>query len=155
MKPVSSTSRVGPADVPPEWNRVSSLVIGAAMSVHTEIGPGLLERFYETALEHELGLVGLRVRRQHPVRVSYKGVDLGLHVLDLVVEDLIVLELKAADEVHDTHLAQLVSSMRLAKLPLGLLINFNVASLKQGIHRRILTKGTPTPSAFIDELDSV
>lgn len=155
MKPASSTSRVGPADAPPEWNRVSGLVIGAAMSVHSQIGPGLLERFYESALAHELGLVGLRVRRQHPVRVSYKGVDLGMHVLDLVVEDLIVLELKAVDEVHDIHLAQLVSSMRLAKLPLGLLINFNVASLKQGIHRRILTKGTSAPDVFLDEYESV
>jgi len=151
MQPKAPPLRDGPKGVPPEWNRISSMVIGAAMSVHSEIGPGLLERFYEVALEHELGLVGLRVRRQHPVRVGYKGVDLGLHVLDLVVEDLIVLELKAVEQVHDHHLAQLVSSMRLAKLPLGLLINFNVASLKDGLYRRILSKGSLAPDAFLEE----
>lgn len=146
--------RPGPKGVPEAWNRVSSLVIRGAMSVHTALGPGLLERFYEAAFEHELRDLGLRVKRQYPVTISYKGIELGTHVLDVVVEDLIVVELKAVERVHDAHLAQMVSSMRLANLPLGLLINFNVASLKDGLYRRALTRHTPVPSSFVTDPDA-
>ena len=135
-------------DVPPEWNRVSEAVIGAAMEVHNILGPGLLEKHYEKAFVHELMSRGLRVRSQVPIRLTYKGIDLGEQFLDVVVEDLIVLELKSVEIVHDVHLRQLVSYLTASGLPLGLLINFNVARLKDGITRRVRSRSTPLPATF-------
>lgn len=135
-------------DVPEAWNRVTESVIGAAMEVHSALGTGLLERLYEHAMVHELGLRGLRVDRQSPVRICYKGVELGGQCLDLVVEGLVVVELKSVDRVRDEHLAQLTSYMRSAGLPLGLLINFNVPRLKDGLFRRIASRVGPVPESF-------
>lgn len=134
------------AHVPDEWNQKTQRIIGLAMEVHSILGPGLLERLYEDALAFELAGAGFSVERQHPIRMRYKTIDLGAQRLDLIVDELIVLELKAVDAITDLMLAQLVSYLRSAKLPLGLLINFNVPLLKDGIYRRLNPAACPTLS---------
>lgn len=131
------------AQVPTEWNELTKRVIGLAMEVHTQFGPGLLERLYEEALAFELQQSGFDVRRQHPVRVIYKTIELGEQRLDLVVNELAVIEIKAVHEVADVHLAQLVSYLKASRLPLGLLINFHELRLKDGIFRRINPTALP------------
>ena len=123
--------------VPDAWNDVTRRIIGCAMEVHSHLGPGLAEKLYEDALVYELRVAGLDFQQQHPVRVRYKEALLPEQRLDLLVEDLVVVELKATDGIADVHLAQLLSYMRSADVPLGLLINFNVEALKHGIRRRI------------------
>lgn len=127
----------GPVDVPAEWNQMSSRVIGCAIEVHRVLGPGLLESLYEAALVRELTLQGLTVERQRPVPLEYKGERLKDLRLDLIVEGLLIIELKAKERIPDVDLAQLLSHMRLGGYPLGLVINFHVAVLKQGLYRRI------------------
>ena len=119
-----------------ELNRLSEIIIGAAIAVHRELGPGLLESAYEACLEFELLDRGLKVERQKEQPVVYRGikVDCGYR-LDLLVEDLIILELKAVDQFHPIHKAQLISYLKLSGCRLGLLINFNVRVLKEGIKR--------------------
>lgn len=138
-------------DVPPEWNRVTEGIISAAIEVHSLLGPGLLERLYEEAMVYELRRRGLALERQRPVVLKYKDVDLGEQILDLVVGGLVVVELKSVDKVHDVHLRQLVSQMKSARLPLGLLINFNTTLLKDGLHRRVLSRHSPLPATFLSE----
>lgn len=125
------------AEVPLALNVLTHAVIGAAIEVHSVLGPGLLERMYEEALVHELGRVGLDVQRQVPVVLPYKGLRLEGLRLDLIVAEQLVLELKAVDAVAPVHLSQLLSYMRAARCPLGLLINFNVPRLIDGVHRRV------------------
>lgn len=132
MKP--SARRV---EVPEEWNRVTERIIAAAIEVHSILGPGLLEGLYEGAMECELKLAGLHVERQRPLRLQYKGTEIGEMRLDLLVENLVVVELKAIEQIHPVHLAQLLSYMRSADIPLGLAINFNHTRLVDGLHRRI------------------
>lgn len=120
----------------PEWNGVTRQVIGAAIEVHTALGPGLPEKMYEDAMMVELPLRGLRVERQKAVQVQFKGRRLSPMVIDILVNEMVVLELKAIDKVPEVHLAKLVSYLRCARLPLGLLINFNVVRVKDGIFRR-------------------
>ncbi len=124
-------------DIPGEINALVERVIGAGIEVHRQLGPGLLERSYEIALVHELGLRGLRVFQQVEIRLEYKGVELPSQRLDLVVEDMIVVELKAVESIVPVHLAQLVSYLKAGHYPLGLVLNFNVPVLKDGISRRI------------------
>lgn len=147
----SRSARNGPADVPAEWNRLSEAVIGAAMEVHSALGPGLLERLYEQAMDHELDIRGLARRRQYPICMKYKGIELGEQFVDLVVGDILVVELKSVERVHDAHLAQLVSYMRSGRFPLGLLINFNCARLKDGMFRRVLSKHIAPPVSFLSD----
>lgn len=123
--------------VPDEWNALTRRIIGCAMEVHSHLGPGLLERLYEDALAFELKAAGIRVDRQVEVRIPYKGIVLAGQRLDLVVEGLVVLEIKAVAEVADVHLAQLVSYLRGADLPIGLLLNFHASRLKEGLFRRL------------------
>jgi GxxExxY protein len=124
--------------VPDAWNERSGRVIGGAIEVHNALGPGLTERVYEDAMVVELGLRSIEHQRQRPVRLAYKGVPLTEQRLDLVVaEGLLVLELKAVEAVPDHALIQLVSYMRAADAPLGLLINFHAMKLKDGLYRRI------------------
>jgi GxxExxY protein len=123
--------------VPSEWNRVTEQIIGCAIEVHRVLGVGLLERLYEEALEHELNLCGLRCRRQVAVHTAYKQKALSPHVLDMVVEDLVVVELKAIEKVADIHLATLVSYLRISQFPLGLLVNFHAPTIKNGLYRRL------------------
>ncbi|MBX3315491.1 MAG: GxxExxY protein [Phycisphaeraceae bacterium] len=138
---VHNNARPGGAmdEVPPLWNRYTDAAIGAAMDVHTVLGPGLLEKLYEEALVCELESRGVPFKRQVSIGVDYKGRRIGEQVLDVVIGDVLVLELKAIERVNDIHLAQLVSYMRVTRMPLGLLINFNVPHLKQGIYRRVNT----------------
>ncbi len=118
---------------------LSERIIGCAIEVHRELGPGLLENVYESALAHELGARGLRFRRQHPVTVTYKGAELEAEYwIDLLVEDRVIVELKAVESILPIHEAQLMTYLRLADKRLGLLINFNVPLLKDGITRRVL-----------------
>jgi GxxExxY protein len=129
--------------IPPEWNAKTERIIGLAMEVHSHLGPGLLERIYEDAMELELTRAGFRVNRQFVFRPKYKGLELSPQRLDCVIDELIVMEFKATESVPDVHLAQLLSYMRLAGFPLGLLINFNVVRLRDGIHRKLNAAACP------------
>ncbi len=114
-------------------------IIGAAIEVHKQLGPGLLESTYEECLCHELHLRGIQFRRQIDLPVTYKGLKLDCgYRLDLVVEDTVVVELKAVEQLLPVHEAQLLTYLRLAGKPVGLLINFNVPLLKDGIRRRVI-----------------
>ncbi len=117
-------------------NQISEAILGGAIEVHRELGPGLLESAYEQCLCHELSLRGLAFRRQVDLPVQYKGVKLDCgYRMDIVVEDLVVVELKAVEELLRLHQAQLLTYLKLSKRSLGLLINFNVPLLKEGIKR--------------------
>ncbi len=119
-----------------EW---SSHLLAAAIEVHKCLGPGLLESIYEKCLIRELELRNIRATTQAPVQVKYKGIQFEESLrLDLLVEDCLVVELKAVELVLPIHKAQLLSYMRLINAPLGLLINFCVPVLKDGIVRRVL-----------------
>ena len=123
------------AEEKPCWN-LSSAVISAAIEVHEVLGPGLLEGIYEAAFCHELGLRGIQVQRQLAVPAFYKGVSLTQALrLDLLIDDTLVVELKSIETLLPIHKAQLLSYLRLARLQVGLLINFNTQRLKQGIYR--------------------
>jgi GxxExxY protein len=117
----------------------TSRIIGAAIEVHKELGPGLLESAYEECLCHEFHLRGLPFRRQIDLPVSYKGLKLDCgYRLDLIVDDTVVVELKAVEALLPVHQAQLLTYMKLTGKQVGLLINFNVPLLTQGIIRRVL-----------------
>ena len=113
-------------------------IIGAAVEVQRVLGVGLLESAYASALAHELTERGLHYQREVPVRASYKGVDVGVaYRADFIVEDAVIVELKAQEGVADAHRAQLLTYLRLAGLPLGLLINFHTFPVVKGIHRLV------------------
>jgi len=122
-----------------EFDELSNRVIGCALEVHRELGPGLLESTYEQCLARELKLNGIRFKLQHPQPVEYKGVrlDCGYRV-DLPVEDKLIIELKSVEQIKGIHEAQLLTYMRLAGVKTGLLMNFNVTKLKSGIKRFVL-----------------
>jgi GxxExxY protein len=114
-------------------------IIGAAIEVHRHLGPGLLESAYEECLCHELHLRGLEFKRQVELPVLYKGLKLDCgYKIDLVVQDTVILELKVVEKLHPIHQAQLLTYMRMTGKPVGLLINFNVPLLTQGIIRMVL-----------------
>lgn len=123
--------------IPDEWNQLTGRIIGAAMEVHSILGPGMLEKMYEDALCVELERADIPFQRQQSIRMNYKGAPIGDLRLDVVVADLVVVELKAIERVLEVHGAQLHSYMRSTALPLGLLINFNVIKLTDGITRRL------------------
>ncbi|MBI4552725.1 MAG: GxxExxY protein [Candidatus Latescibacteria bacterium] len=119
-------------------NFLSKKIIGAAIEVHRCLGPGLLESAYEECLCHELALQRIPFERQVPLLVEYKGVHLECaYRLDLVVENLVIVELKAVEKMEPIYDAQLLTYLRLRNLWLGLLINFNVSTLKNGIKRLV------------------
>ena len=121
-----------------DLNSITGQVIGAAIDVHRTLGPGLLESAYEACLAYELTQNGLHVDRQKSLPVVYKEVNLDAgYRLDLLVERRIIVELKAVDSLTPLHKAQLLSYLKLSGLNLGLLINFNVQVLKNGIQRVI------------------
>jgi GxxExxY protein len=118
---------------------ITEQIIGAAIEVHRALGPGLLESAYEECLCHELRLRGLTFRRQVDLPVTYKNVRLDCgYRIDLIVQELVLVELKSVEKVHPLHEAQLLSYLRLSGLTTGLLLNFNVPVLKDGIIRRRL-----------------
>ena len=120
-------------------SRLSSQVIGAAIEVHKDKGPGLLESIYEKCLMHELYLRKIPVKKQVPVEIKYKDLVFGDDLkLDIIVDDCLIVELKAVERIVPIHKAQLLSYMRLLDVPLGLLINFNEIKLVDGVSRLIL-----------------
>jgi GxxExxY protein len=122
-----------------DLNEITEQIIGAAIEVHRALGPGLLESAYEECLCHELTLRRLAFERQKPLPVEYKGTKLDCgYRLDLLVEALVVVEIKAVEVIQPIHEAQLLTYLKLGGWKLGLLINFNVPFLKDGIRRRIL-----------------
>lgn len=119
-------------------NEISGQIVDAAMRVHTHLGPGLLESAYQACLAYELQQRGLHIALQVPLPVEYEGirVEAGYRI-DLLVEDTILVELKAVDAIHPIHRAQLLSYLRLSGKRVGLIINFNVQRLRDGIVRLI------------------
>jgi GxxExxY protein len=118
-----------------QLDRLADAVIGAAIEVHRLLGPGYIEAVYEEALCVELGLRGIPFARQTSAAVSYKGQSVGEGRMDLVVSDVLVVELKAVEALVPVHSAQVISYLKTTGRKLGLLINFNVPILKQGIKR--------------------
>ena len=124
-----------------ELNGISRKIIGGAIEVHRALGPGLLESAYETCLAYELAGLGLTVERQKQLPISYKDIELDTaYRLDLLVERKVIVELKAVEQVYPLHKNQLLTYLKLSGLELGLLINFNVRVLKDGISRVIYDK---------------
>ena len=122
-----------------EINQITSEIIGAAIEVHKQLGPGMLESAYEECLCYELTLRGLKFEKQKPIPVIYKEIILECgYRADLIVENEVVVELKAQDIILPVHEAQILTYLRFANKKIGLLINFNVTVLKNGIRRFIL-----------------
>ena len=122
-----------------KYNNITETIIGGAIAVHRVLGPGLLESAYEACLGYELVDRGLSVERQKALPVRYRGVNLDCgYRIDLLVEGLIILELKAVEKIDPIHKAQVLSYLKLSDCKLALLINFNVRMLKDGIHRIVL-----------------
>ena len=119
------------------YENLTESIIGAAIEVHKELGPGLMESAYEECLCHELSVRNLPFKRQVPLAISYKNIKLDCgYRLDIVVGNTVVLELKSVEDILPIHEAQLITYLKLSKMPVGLLINFNVPLLKDGIVRR-------------------
>jgi GxxExxY protein len=120
-------------------NELTKVIIGAAIDVHRQLGPGLLESAYEACLCHELGLRQIPYERQKPLPVTYKGLSLECgYRIDVLVDDKVILEIKSVEGLLPIHEAQMLTYMRLGGWKAGLLINFNVPLLKQGIRRLVL-----------------
>lgn len=122
-----------------EQEMLTSKIIGAAIEIHNELGPGLLESAYEACFAYELNALGIKFQRQLPANLDYKGVivDAGFRI-DFLIEDKVVLELKAIEKVLPVHDAQVLTYLKLAKVKIGMLINFNVELIKFGIKRYVL-----------------
>jgi GxxExxY protein len=115
---------------------ITKKIIGAAIDVHKALGPGLLEEVYKQCLFYKLQKIGLTVEKEKPMPVIFEGIELDCgYRLDLLVENSVVVELKSVKKLDDIHLAQMLTHMKLGKYKLGLLINFNVKLLKDGIKR--------------------
>ena len=119
-------------------NEIATKVINCSIKVHKELGPGLLEKVYEEALCYMLRKEGLKVEKQKELPIFFDGVKLeSVYKLDLLVEDKVIIEFKSVESLSDIHLAQTLTYLKLGGLKLGLLINFNVSLLKNGIKRVI------------------
>lgn len=120
-------------------NQMTQTIIGAAIEVHRHLGPGLLESAYEAALCRELDLQHLAYQRQKPLPLTYKGITLPVNYrLDLVVSNAVVVEVKAVETVLPIHEAQLLTYLKLGGYQVGLLLNFNVSQLRDGIVRKVM-----------------
>jgi GxxExxY protein len=124
--------------LPPRVNHVTGAIVTAAMKVHSTLGPGLMESAYEACMIHELRKQGLKAAGQVILPVIYDGekIDIGYRI-DVLVEDLVVIELKCVESIHPIHEAQLLSYIRLSGKNIGLLINFHVIHLRNGIKRMV------------------
>nr|WP_319572536.1 GxxExxY protein [uncultured Draconibacterium sp.] len=119
-------------------NEISKTIIGCAINVHKQLGPGLLESAYQECLFYELQQKGLKVRKEVPMPIVYKEVKLNHgYRIDLLVENKVVIELKTVEELNEVHTAQVLTYLKLGSYRLGLLLNFNVTMLKSGIKRII------------------
>jgi len=117
-------------------NEISERIIGACIEVHKVLGPGLLESVYEEALWHEMHLQNIKFKRQQNISVPYKGIKLGTELrLDLIVEDKVIVELKAKEKLSPIDKPQLLTYLRLSDRKLGLIINFHEKTLKDGVYR--------------------
>ena len=117
-------------------NEISHIVIGCAINVHKQLGPGLLESVYQKCLFYEITQTGMSTIQQHPIPVIYKGVELDMgYKADLIIENKLIIELKSVENLNDVHLAQILTYLRLSKCKLGLLMNFNVVKLTEGLRR--------------------
>ena len=117
-------------------NGLSKEILGAAIEVHQFLGPGLLERTYELALAHELEVRGLKVETQVPVSMQYKALEIdSAYRIDILVNDLVVIEVKAVEKLLSIHSSQLLTYLRLKHKKLGLLLNFHMESMRDGIKR--------------------
>lgn len=132
--------RSGDAEpIPQEVEAVATELVDAALTVHRHLGPGLLESLYQQALVEELTRRQVPVLSEVPVRASYRGRELDGHFrLDLLVDDAVIVEVKAVEEIHPTHEAQLLTYLSLTGHRVGFLINFQTELMKDGIHRRVL-----------------
>ena len=117
-------------------DEITGLVVDCAVKIHMDLGPGLLESVYESVLEKQLVRRGLRVQRQLPVTFEYDGIRFNNSlVVDLLVNEKVVIELKAYEKLDGVHFRQLMTYLRLMNLPVGLLLNFGAATMKAGLHR--------------------
>ena len=114
-------------------------MIGAAIAVHRALGPGFLESIYQKAMAVELTTRGLSFEQQRPIRVGYRGVSIPGQRIDLIVEKLVVVELKSVKRIDEIHLAQVLSSLRTTGIRVGLLINFRVPVMRRGVRRIVNT----------------
>lgn len=132
-----------------ELDDITGAIIDAAMKIHTDLGPGLLESVYETVLARALQKRGFEVERQKPIQFEYDGVmfDEGFRV-DLLVAGKVIVELKSVENLTPVHGKQLLTYLRLTNLPVGLLINFSACTLKEGLHR-IVNKLPPSASSHL------
>jgi GxxExxY protein len=124
---------------------VSKIVVDSALKVHSELGPGMLENAYKVCLAHELRKRGLRVETEVVLPLKYDSVTLDAgYRLDLLVEDLVIVEVKACEGIHPIHHAQIISYLKLSKKNLGLIFNFHAAHLREGMKRFVHGKGWST-----------
>ena len=128
---------------PSELDALAERVLDAAFEVHRDIGPGFGEHCYEAAMAIELGLRGVPFLRQPVIKLRYKGHDIGEGRMDLLVDQQLVVELKAVESLAPVHTAQVLSYLKASRLTLGLLLNFNVRRLVMGVRRVILTHSHP------------
>jgi GxxExxY protein len=137
--PPKLEARSGRSEPESAVDELAHAVIGAAIEVHRTLGPGYVEAVYEEALSVEMRLRGIPFVRQHPMRVMYKGNNVGEGRLDFLVGGVLVVELKAAEGLTPLHKARVISYLKATGNQLGLLINFNVALLREGIQRVVLS----------------
>ncbi len=122
-----------------EINQITEQILRSAFKVHTELGPGLLESSYKECLFYELTQSGIYVEKEKPLPLIYQTIELEVgYRVDLLVENKVIVEIKAVDALHDIHTAQVLTYLKLSKCKVGLLLNFNTKHLKQGIKRLIL-----------------
>ena len=117
---------------------ITEKIISCAIEVHSSLGPGLLENLYEEAMEHELKSRGIAYKRQKELEIKYKGDPIGNYRLDYLIENKVIVELKCVEAIKGIHVAQVLTYLKAENLRVGLLINFNVDKLKEGIRRVIL-----------------
>lgn len=122
-----------------KFDKLSGIVIGCAIEVHKNLGPGLLESTYEQCLAYEINTLSIPIKLQHPLPVQYKGVKLDCgYRIDMLVDNKIIIELKSVDNILPIHQAQLLTYMKLSDIRIGFLMNFNVKYMKAGIKRMVL-----------------
>ena len=126
-------------EIPPELNEITGQIVNAAFKIHTQLGPGLLEKVYEVCLCHEISKLGLEYERQTYIPITYDGLifDEGLR-LDVLVNNCVICEIKALETVNPVWEAQVLSHLKLTGIRVGLLINFNVSLMKDGIRRFVI-----------------
>jgi GxxExxY protein len=127
-------------EVDPEMDKLTEAIIGACIEVHSELGAGLTENLYEAALCRELELRHISYQRQVPIPVMYKGAEIGTTRIDLIVEGCVIVELKSCEALNQVHRSQLLCYLKITKLTIGLLVNFNVSILTDGVKRVIRTR---------------